>query len=389
MKRLIYSLIIVLFLINTSESTILSGVFSGTIGAVPGIYASYTYHKCLNGDTTATGANVASTQTNFPIAVHINPSNWTATERTHLAIDQTDGKRVRFFASDHTTVLPYEVEYYSETADIVTEALYWVNVGTITGNNANAGMVCIAYGNDPLGSSQEQVNATWETNFKLVQHLGDNSWGSSPEAKDSTSNAYNGTNAGATPNQAAKVRNGASFITDDNIDFGDVLDMASSSMTISGWVKIAASTTVNQGLVEKRGATGDYWNIISCRNNHGTYPRKLLFYMYDGEVVPMIASAANVDDNVWHYFAGVRTISAAIVYLDLASATHTISNGDISSTTPLRLGNSYTADEPLNGILDEIRIALTNRSADWLRLEYYSMLKTNWNGDSWLTWSAE
>ena len=35
-----------------------------------------------------------------------------------------------------------------------------------------------------------------------------------------------------------------------------------------------------------------------------------------------------------------------------------------------------------NGKFDDVRYSNIDRSADWLKLEYYSMKKTNYNGDN-------
>lgn len=77
-------------------------IFSVTISTLGEDAALFSYKKCLSGNTTATGANVSSTQSDFPIAVHICPNctnpNFNATEKAHFFGSwNANGKRVQFF----------------------------------------------------------------------------------------------------------------------------------------------------------------------------------------------------------------------------------------------------------------------------------------------------
>jgi lysozyme family protein len=54
-----------------------------------------------------------------------------------------------------------------------------------------------------------------------------------------------------------------------------------------------------------------------------------------------------------------------------------------------------TVNTGINGSIDEVRyrtftgLSSWTVAADWIKLEYYSTRKTNWNGDSWITWNSE
>jgi hypothetical protein len=67
--------------------------------AVTAGFDGYYYRKQIIFNTSATGANVATNQTNFPIAVHINASSWaTAADRTNFfGAWNVNGKRAQFF----------------------------------------------------------------------------------------------------------------------------------------------------------------------------------------------------------------------------------------------------------------------------------------------------
>jgi len=363
----------------------------------------YQYVKKIN--YPVNGFSLSATQSNFPLCVHINSSSWpTADERTHFAIDNTLGKRVQFFDYLGTTNLPYEVEYYNGS----TEAVYWVKVPSVVYNSDTNNYFWIAYGNDPNGTDQDNPTAVWDSNFKMVQHLGDNSWGASPEAKDSTSNANNGTNDGST-DATGQVRQGRSFdATDDYITHGDILDDvfsgANKQFTLETYINQDA-LLASKFMIAKIGdgpTGGDqrqfdfrsgntlgqplfmYHGSLTAGNNVYYYPTdpcytaSTFYHMamtYDG-------TQAN-EDRVAIYVNGA---SKALTVVVTGSPSY-IQDG----SAPLAVGagrNTSTA-YVFNGDIDEIRISTGLRSADWIKLEYYSMLKTAYNGDSFITYDSE
>ncbi|MBU2109384.1 DUF2341 domain-containing protein, partial [Patescibacteria group bacterium] len=112
---------------------------------------AFSYKKQITFNTTSTGAAVTTSQTNFPVAVHINASSWPTDAEANHFFDNSNvgGKRVQFFDSDETTNLDYEVEYYNDTDNPDTsEAVYWVRVPSVAGNSSTDKIV-VAYGNDP------------------------------------------------------------------------------------------------------------------------------------------------------------------------------------------------------------------------------------------------
>jgi len=158
----------------TSVST---GNCSFTQKTVDGIAAFY-YKKQLLFNTSATGANATgSNQANFPVAVHINSSSWanTTENANFFCAANVGGKRVQFFDPDQTN-LDYEVELYNATGNTSTnEAIYWIRVPSVAGNSTSDS-TWVAFGNDPNGTNQDNPTGVWDSSFKMVQHLGDNSW---------------------------------------------------------------------------------------------------------------------------------------------------------------------------------------------------------------------
>jgi hypothetical protein len=140
--------------LNTNADTALAG--AGTNG--------YLYKKQITFNTSATGANVSSSQANFPITVNINASSWTnAAERNNFfGAYNVSGKRIRFYDADGTTNLAYEVDYYNSSTP---EATYWVKVPQVNGNSTTDS-ITVYYGNDPYGTNQDAPTvgtSVWDT----------------------------------------------------------------------------------------------------------------------------------------------------------------------------------------------------------------------------------
>jgi len=343
---------------------------------------AYQYKKAITFNTTSTGAAITESQANFPIAVHLNTSSWTTQAERDAFFDNAgaDGKRVNFFDTDLDTALPFEVEYFSNVQGS-EEALYWVKVPQIDANSSTD-KIYMGYGNDPYHADMSNPQAVWDSNFKMVQHLGDNSWGTSPEAKDSTINANNGTNAGST-DATGQVRKGRNFDgTDDyiNIPDADVFSFTDKIFTIGIWVNTTRTGTWDT-FISKDNISNWEWRI----NLDYGYSYKPMFAVHSlagAEIsVRNLGSAVNNGNHHQLVMTGDGSNLKAYqngAYLGLTSITLSMGNG----TSAVLIGDRANRDSPLDGIADEARISKTNRSADWIKLEYYSMKKTNFNGDN-------
>jgi hypothetical protein len=341
------------------------------------LVTAFVYKKDITFDTTAQGANVSTAQANFPVAVHINSSSWSsATERGHFFNDTYNplGKRVQFFDSDGTTNLSYEVEYYS-TAN--QEAVYWVRVPSVAGNSA-ADKVTVAYGNDPNGADQDKIaqggiTGVWDTNFKGVWHLGDNYWGTSPEAKDSTG-VNNGTNTGSSDIDG-RARRGRDFNGSTNnisVADSDSLDMTS-AMTISTWVNpdTWAYSSGYESICNKAG------NFLLRRYATLT---TIQWVWYNGTNARM-RTVTRPSTGAWtHVVATVVSNDIEKIYYNGVDQGGSTSSW-YASTRDLTSPFTFSSNNPFDGKIDEMRISNTNRSIEWSRLEYYSVAKTNYNGD--------
>ena len=333
---------------------------------------SYLYKKSITFNTTAQGANVATNQANFPVAVHINSSSWpTASERTNFFdASNAGGKRVTFYDSNESTVLDYEVEYYDQASK---EAIYWVRVPQVDGNSSTDNII-VAYGNDPNGSDQDNKTGVWDTNFKAVYHMGDNA-----ALNDSTSNNFNGTNNNTT-DDVGYVRRGRNFDGIDNyVNDGDI-DLT--AVTLEMWFKPDSAASTEQ-LISKRGAGG--W----ATENYGLaqYNSKVLYH--DGRDSGVLASGTTtlVNGN-WYYGASSSDTANTKVYTNgikefdgTGNRTGALPQNN-DNVTVGALFNVGSRMQEYTGDMDEVRFSNSVRTDNWIKLTYYSTKKTSYNGDN-------
>jgi len=162
---------------------------------------------------------VQSDQSNYPVLLRRDSDSDLA------AHAQDDGDDIVFVDSSNATVFPHEIEEYNGATGELTA---WVKVSSVSSTEDT--ILYMYYGN-PTCSNQQNVTGTWDSNFKMVQHLNE----SSGTLLDSTSNDNDGTNNGAAYNSNAQIDGGYDFDGSDNITVSDnnSLDITS-GITIEG-----------------------------------------------------------------------------------------------------------------------------------------------------------
>lgn len=198
-----------------------------------------------------------------------------------------------------------------------------------------------------------------------------------------------------TVTSSGKVGSAESFDgSDDYISLGDNFDPGIGDWTAEFWFTAAASKGSQHLFTKRSDDAPNYIRPFDIRveaYNHATQPGKLSYTTRYGAEIDAIYGVAAVNDAAWHYSACVRDgDTGKLLYLDTAAAVTSAGNvnDDLANTQAAIFGASNAYNEPLSGKVDELRISNVVRSADWKTLTYYSMLKTNFNGDSWLSWDA-
>jgi len=165
---------------------------------------------------------VQSTQTNYPVLIYRSSDTDLATNA------QTDGGDIIFIDRYNTTQYKHEIESYNSG---IGELTAWVKIPSLS---AGSNTILYMYYGNPTCSNQQNITATWDSNFKTVQHLNE----STGTLYDSTSNDNDGTNNGATYNSSGKINGSYDFDGNDNITINSDNSLnITGSITLEGWVK--------------------------------------------------------------------------------------------------------------------------------------------------------
>ena len=337
--------------------------------AVPMASASdWGYKKAIEIDHN----KVAATLTNFPVLIN-SPLDYDLA--THA---QDDGDDIAFFDCSGTTQLAHEIEYFNCATG---ELQAWVKVPTLS--SATNTTIYMYYGNTTC-ESQENVEAVWDSNFKMVQHLQETSGAHS----DSTANNNDGTPHGGNLTQDATGKMGGAdeFHTNISDDYGDYINCGSDSslnitgdITIEAWVKnrekwsqsvVARHSMINpwdgysfgisiiysQPEKEEPGKAA-YWS-----SKHGKWVFETVDERLDDfEELPL----------VWHHIAVSVSGTTGDFYRD------GVSSGTVTTNVPDPFDGDCVigaiTDESyrfFNGTIDEVRISSTARSAEWINTSY-------------------
>lgn len=124
--------------------------------------------------------------------------------------------------------------------------------------------------------------------------------------------------------------------------------------------------------------------------------KKPICYYWDADshLIYWRADATHDVSTGWHRLVFVRDANTAVyIYIDGAAVantkTGTLDAAMKSTTAPLYVGYRTYLTNGMDGNLDELRMANAVWTADWAKLDYYSVKKTNFNGDSWLSWGSQ
>jgi len=291
----------------------------------------------------------------------------------HIGSGETDfwnnnppaaGSGVRFTSSDGTTLLKFEVESYDTTND---DGWWHVKVPTLS---ASVNTDIYIYYDATTETSGEDINNTWDANFKAVYHLNQDK--AAGAFADSTVNANTLTNSGTTDStgQIDKVRSFDGI--NDSMNAGNNLAFGPGDFTLAFWIKFTVFRNYLTVFSTQRGSTG--WNLGSQASAY------LVWYSSGAE---QIRTANNTFAlNTWYHVAFVRSGTTLSAYVDgTVRDTATVSTN--FTAAPMRVGTLDTTNsEWFAGSLDEVIVSNVSRSADWIKARYQSGLGT------WLTIAA-
>jgi len=304
----------------------------------------------------------SSNLTNFPMLFSVTDVDL-KTVTNGGSVGKSDGTDILFTASDGVTKLNHELESYNGTTGAI---IAWVQIPTLS---PTTDTVIYAYYGNASATNQQNVAGTWDSNYQGVWHLPN---GSTLSVNDSTSNATNGTDHGATAT-TGKIDGGATTVSASTqyIDFGTIPSLSGASQAVMQvWFKrLALSDIAAFGTSD---ADSNRRFLVEVYSDGNVY---ITATQTDGSAYGYFAS----NDASWHKldvaFDGTQGTNATrlTVYLDGVQQTLTF-----AGTIPSSLG---TEDSWLLGYddgslysdasFDEYRLTTgAVRSSGWIVTEF-------------------
>jgi len=322
---------------------------------------------------------VENAYADFPVLVYA----------TGLSNIKANGADIRFTSSDGTTELPREIESYSDSDG----TLYaWVKV-TLTkdAGDSTDDVIYMYYGNDsasePAPGSAYGAENVWDSDYRGVWHLREDPSGTAPQMKDSTSNNNDGTSQGS-----MTAGNQVTGQIDGSLDFDGSNEyiqttsnelQTAAAITISVWFKADVTTGAHHIVWEGKG-TENGWGAGAdgyheMHINVGAYNQDNILGCFYGTNED--AAAPNViridtafsDTANFHHAVFVVTNpgSSPVGELFLDGVSKGTDTGNQTSRadwdTSLRIGRPGADQRYFDGMVDEVRISDTARSADWIK----------------------
>jgi hypothetical protein len=322
---------------------------------------------------------VDSTLTNFPIAVFLDSTNFDFDKA------RSDGRDIRFVAPDGTTVFDYEIEYWNKAS---TDAQVWVEVPSVSSSGDTS--FYMYHGNNAATAGQSPT-AVWESDFMMVQHLHETSktTGSFNDHLDSTSNNNDAEALFGVDMAATGQIDGADDFDGDNdkVDCNNDSSLLPTHITIEAWINRdnagVTEAVVSKGVSSKDDSIPYMFRVLS--NN------SLMFgtYNYTASSWNDIASSTTLSASTWYYIAATYDGSSLSVYIDDGAANSVSYSGGLLGTgEEVLIGDRLWVDtQTFEGVIDEVRISDSARSAAWIKASYHSGVDTG--ADALLSYGFE
>jgi len=268
-----------------------------------------------------------------------------------------------------TTALPFERERFANN-----ELVAWVAIPSLSSTTDT--VIGLYYG-DPTATDLQNRAAVWDTNYQAVWHLGETTGGTNA-IKDSTSRANNGTdNGGLALGGAAQLGFGAAFDgVDDHIQVptSATLTDTAALATLGMWVKWTQATgTDYQRLLMTSNTlanddSGPEW-ATNMMGQYYYYPSNAGGNNYAAIITPFT-------NGMWHHVVVTHNFAtkAVAIYFDGAQRVLDFDNTPTNWTNLTNPAPWYWGGAPprtkFAGMMDEIRVSKSIRSAGWIATEY-------------------
>jgi len=302
----------------------------------------------------------------FPVMVGLGPGRIDYTQTMQR------GQDLRFIDADGFTVLNHEIEKWDETGD----SIIWVKVPEIFGQS-NMDYIWMYYGN-PSAPDEYDPAWVWSEGYEGVYHLHD-------DFNDSSGASFHGSNQG-TEDKACLLADCQDFDDSQN----DYIDLGTSLSILMNTAGCTLSAVVKPESIDSE----DYIISVSVNAGDRVSQSRAALGLVDGNDVIVGGRASDTEDyrsgettgdliapGNWYYLAGVIDYSADLlaIYVNgqfIGSKTAGFSQGATAETLAACAAIGAQDDGSgafFDGDIDEVRIARTARSADWIAAQHLSL----------------
>jgi hypothetical protein len=283
--------------------------------------------------------NVVSDLTNYPVLVSLTTDSGLAGHA------RTDGYDIVFTDSSGTK-LGHEIESFDKATG---RLVAWVRVPSLS---STVDTVLYVYYGNPSSGNQQSVEAVWNSNYLMVQHLSE----TSGVHIDSTVHNNDGTVSGTVSQGVAGWIGGCDDFNGGYVQLPRVCT-AESQFTFSAW--IYARSGARYALSEFSGSQGAFLQV---------YGDSVLQLYVNG--IPVQRSLSL---NQWHYVVGTFDGTTARLYVD-GGSTSAAASSVVWPSQNMFIGDNSGHNRKFIGLIDEVRVSNVARSANWVNTEYTNQL---------------
>jgi hypothetical protein len=304
--------------------------------------------------------------TNFNFPVSMIDANL-ATVANGGLVTNANGFDIIFVDATETTKLDHEIEkYVSATGEIEM----WVRIPTLS--HTVDTVIYMYFNNSGISTTQENATGVWDSNYKAVWHM-DAATGSNQP--DSTSNAQTAVQNNSPLQGVGEIDGGFSF---DGL--ADYFSVAGAAVDITGDKTIELWMNAESFSIDANGADPR----ILINNIDGTNAYQFALDNAGGGTIGFAVNdstgqhiIANQTSNIstWYHLVGtyVASTHAVALYINGVSVAN---NGSLSlglgTSSLFNIGRRTDALGYYLGIMDEVRVSNTVRSAGWIATAYNS-----------------
>ncbi len=288
---------------------------------------------------------------------------------------QSNGNDIAF--SHGLSWLDHEIELFNQTYNEThAKLIAWIRIPSLSPSiDTN---ITMYFGNSTIGP-QQNPNGVWITDYKAVWHLTEeqSGVGSNNLYEDSTLNSNHGDDYILATGKEGQIDGGQEFNGED--DYIDVSDIGSfTNLTISAWIKPKGWGQGDEDYIHQIIGDEDLNNAkatFSFRiGSQGleSYKQRLGLGINISSTWSDFESQSNLSLNTWQYVAITFDGNDIKFYIDGNNDKTQSNSGSISN-----VGNEWVIGyikqpyfRDFDGFIDELRIANTPFTADWIATEY-------------------